>query len=1096
MGKRFTPLIGLAVVVALAMAAVFGAMSLTPSPAAAVGPAITGLTVTDVDVTARTVDLKWDFIADHAENGDYRATWTKPGPGGNPLTGEEVLSGAAEFTVTAGMAATATAAMMPVTAVLDPAANSRLPFTEGDEFTIYVQSRADPADPGAYTSVTATPAAAPTLPGYQTFDHDGDTGETNPTADAQLGGIIGKPGEVTLKWAFLTTDLTDTPPVVTGWEYQAMRGSVTDGWMPTGTVTTAVAGNLTVYTAVLTDQKGESTIYNIRPVNGQAKGVGVGVIPTAAAAVTPAPPTPPAKIYTDAEIAAEAEFSPSSNKPGANTRYDLKFITTEPVDTLTDDELVIELADFDVPATIRTSAVAISVTDPEHSTVKGEDENRDFIPEDIAVDGEKIFITLGDMLARDVAREDYDITMGSMIEVVIRQSAGISNPSEAKKYGPVISLDDAVDLDWEAENDDGDPLYLGLILAVPRIVSLDEEDGGLGTVVTATAKGFKDKTSLTVFVDKPSHQDDDKDPSTDAKDDDGVDGEDTKVRGTLDQGEDVLCVVDSIGSDDIGKCEFTVTHPTFSGGMNYINAVDGRNGYINRPVKVDDEKSPMDQAIDDLIDGNDTDEEVGKTYELAMFDLTASVVASPAGGSPGEIMLVQVVDFPPGDIAAVELGRQFYCGAPAPDGSEQTCGGNVSDGSGNFKITIPNWVKAGTQELRVTGQDGPDGEPVKATFNVVLTGPQILVTPGTVLANQRISLVGTGFSSDAEVSEDEGHSLISIGGEAIKWSRINDGDDVDVDSGGNWSASVDLPLLAATTGEGERALRVTDSDGRSGVVIVDIPAREVEITPDVGRVGTIAVVRGTGFPSKNDEGSSFNVEIEYDAGEDKTTTVSAVPDASGRFEVQLRIPTTASIPSSNTVKVSFEDDDEIPVVTTVAHDVPEGLVNLSEASGGPGSTVTVSGEGFKAFVPVSLVKVGTLDVTPAPKPATDGNGMMSFDITIPGLDVGIQTIEVHVGGTTASVGFVVTESGLHPGNITKVVPALEALGDNFVNIWHFNNDTKGWSFHDGMEGSDLTHLITGETYLLQIKSTVEVILNRDTRNLTCVGSNCWNQIVW
>ena len=47
-----------------------------------------------------------------------------------------------------------------------------------------------------------------------------------------------------------------------------------------------------------------------------------------------------------------------------------------------------------------------------------------------------------------------------------------------------------------------------------------------------------------------------------------------------------------------------------------------------------------------------------------------------------------------------------------------------------------------------------------------------------------------------------------------------------------------------------------------------------------------------------------------------------------------------------------------------------------------------------------------------------------------------------------------------------------------------------------MEGSDLTHLITGETYLLQIKSTVEVILNNDTRSLTCVGSNCWNQIVW
>ena len=43
-----------------------------------------------------------------------------------------------------------------------------------------------------------------------------------------------------------------------------------------------------------------------------------------------------------------------------------------------------------------------------------------------------------------------------------------------------------------------------LTIPVPRILSLDEEDGGLGTVVNATGKGFKNGTSLTVFVDKLS----------------------------------------------------------------------------------------------------------------------------------------------------------------------------------------------------------------------------------------------------------------------------------------------------------------------------------------------------------------------------------------------------------------------------------------------------------------------------------------------------------------------------------------------------------------------------------------------------------------
>ena len=139
------------------------------------------------------------------------------------------------------------------------------------------------------------------------------------------------------------------------------------------------------------------------------------------------------------------------------------------------------------------------------------------------------------------------------------------------------------------------------------------------------------------------------------------------------------------------------------------------------------------------------------------------------------------------------------------------------------------------------------------------------------------------------------------------------------------------------------------------------------VTPDSGRVGTIAVIRGVGFPSKNDEGSNFTVEIEYEASNGNSVTVSALTDASGRFETQLRIPTTAAIPSSNQVHVRFEDDDDVTVPLTVPHEVPEGIIQPSATSGGPGSTITISGEGFKSFVPISLVKIGTLDITPSPE---------------------------------------------------------------------------------------------------------------------------------
>ena len=95
-----------------------------------------------------------------------------------------------------------------------------------------------------------------------------------------------------------------------------------------------------------------------------------------------------------------------------------------------------------------------------------------------------------------------------------------------------------------------------------------------------------------------------------------------------------------------------------------------------------------------------------------------------------------------------------------------------------------------------------------------------------------------------------------------------------------------------------------------------------------GRVGTLAAVRGEGFPGKNDEGDSFSVEIIYESASNGRTTVSAQPDASGKFETEIRIPTTAGIPSTNTVKAQFEYGDNNTEVPLLAdhHNVPEGAI--------------------------------------------------------------------------------------------------------------------------------------------------------------------------
>ena len=587
--------------------------------------------------------------------------------------------------------------------------------------------------------------------------------------------------------------------------------------------------------------------------------------------------------------------------------------------------------------------------------------------------------------------------------------------------------------------DYSDMTVAGLALpdvAIKFTISLSEDDGGRGDPITVTGKGFKNGTTVT-FLRMPGE---------------GLTAADFA-------GGESLCT--GLAADGVATCDFTVTSPLFVGGNNYINGIDGRSntGSASKP-----------------------------------FELKPSISVSPESGSPGDSLLVQLYDFTDGATASgVQIANRQLC-RPTGGGAialMATCGTGHTQwvpGGTSFRVVIPNDAPLGIQNLKVMATDGNSDD-----TNITITGPLVTSNPTTVLANQRVSLVGNGFTARSVIKD------ITFAGEKIDASRIAGGNLVRVDGGGNWNASVNLPLNTSTISAGEHTIKVEDMAGRTGGVKVNVPERKVAIDPPAGRVGTIALVSGENFPSKNEEGTSFNVQVVYGTGNTGSTTVSTVPDASGRFEVQLRIPTNAAIPSTNDVTVSFGTaGDGGPFTINVSHDVPEGIITLSATSGGPGSMISISGEGFRSYVPVESVKIGAIDITPAPKPSTDVNGMISFDVLIPGLDVGIHTIEVQVGSTTASAGFTVSESGLSAGDIKPTAAAIEPLGDNLVAVWHFNNDTKVWSFYSPTleEGNTLTHMVTGETYLIEVKATQEVILNRDTRSLTCVGGNCWNQIVW
>ena len=1060
MAKLVTPVIGLAVVVALAMVAVFGAMSLTnPAFAAVGGP-------TDAELAERTFSPQ-DAPDDFEATGDHSAVmlaWDSEtsAMGWNLEVKRDGDTESWQFFET--VAETRTQQVGPYTFTVPDGGDvneiddgSVTGLTNGTEYCFRLQYTTGAGDTLSLSDVSedcATPMRRPD----QADDLEADPG------DGQVTLEWDEPGDDNIdKWQVLVLeevpDPADVPALnaMSDWKDIPNSDDGTDEYTVTGL------------------QGSKEYWFAVRAVNGETKSNPV----TSKAnddnyfitAMTTGTGIGPGEPSDHTAISVEA----TGMDPGENPRYTLEFTSGKSLSTGTD-SFTVKMEDFGVPSSIDESDITMRITaglstciaalnvDGECPASATAEERMGFPladqsahPETVTVDGSKIILTVPDF--GDDADGDQGILKGDTVTVIIGQDAGITNPTEGGKSTPGKAYP------WEVDgtaSDDDDSVMVPIVIGIDA----DDNEAGRGDTVTLTGAGYKNGTTLTFW-------------------------RDANGNGVKDGGEAELCDAD-VGSDDTASCSFDVNKPPFAPGTygsgdndgcgaftdddedmtgslvqncNLINGVDGRDNTVT-----------VSRDEDDIMD-NDGD------IEDYAINLVPSLSASPTTANPGETVLLQLRDFESGSVTAVEVA-----GEPVDGFSAQAI---PNSGDHNFSIIIPNDVPEGKQALRIF-VDGDGSERVTMTIG----GPVMRATPSDVVPNQRISLVGTGFSRDADELES-----ITIGGEMIPNSRINDGDGVDsvsVDSGGNWSTSLDLPLTSATTAEGSREIRVRDNVGREGTILVNFPARKITITPESGRVGTLATVRGEGFPGKNDDGSSYNIQIVYDASGGRETTVSASADAGGTFEVQLRVPTSASIPSTNTVKVLFSDDNDINVVTTVTHAVPEGTISLDTTSGPRGTTVAVTGEGFKTFVPVSSVKVGAIEVTPSPRPSTDDQGMMTFEITIPGLDNGIQTIEVKVGNTTASKGFTVTPSGVSDGDITEASLAIVNLGDNFVRSFNFNNDTKSWTFYspEAPDDSTQTNFITGESYWILIGESQEVILNGKTRNLTCAAGSCWNQIVW
>ena len=930
-----------------------------------------------------------------------------------------------------------------------------------------------------FSYTAATPVEAAVVAGSVTYD--GPTGS-------------GATGDVTVAFDTNATIAANTNivinfPIAFGMP-ETLTGVTVDGTAATAVAATvgtpATATNVTVPVATaITYTNTDVSVSIVIP----------GVTAPAAAAdydvtVTPASVTGVAVSVTIADAPLTGIAYDGPDKPGKADSLEIEF-TAGSAGVGSGGSITISLhEDFTVPGTISPSDVEIDVEFPGFASLPVSPRKVTVDDDDIWEDeDDTIELDLGDM-SPEVDDSIVGIPAFAMVTVTIAKAAGIVGPTEAGRYNVAVQASGYADmLEYTEAKTNDDDQYLDEdddvvateaeaeqipALNFKRLVTLNEEDGGRGDTIVATAKGITDDGTADFW-------------------------RDANADGIVDNLEEILCD-DVAVSDNVAECTFDLTEDFAANHGDCPNNADDfvtelASGFSNCNV-INVRDGAFDTAA---IHGEDD-----------VIELEKSLSLSPAEGNPGDKITIQMRDFPVRtNVASVTIAgadrpaclRIAVLAKPATETTlavlaVAACGASGatnSRGDADFVITIPT-VPPGSKKLIVKLDDV--GETDDDAI-IVIGGASLLASPAEVLPNQSIRLTGSGFTGGADIN------TISLGGD-----NIDVPDDTTADSGGSWSASVIIPITPGTAAGGDRVLRVTDAVGRSGTTTLSFPERTVSIAPEEGRVGSTVTITGSNYPVSNsddDAADDNDIALKVQYGDDKAEDVEA--DAAGNWQVSLKVPNKVDIPSTNVVKIQFDTTSSTGAVTTVIdtfkHRVPRAGISLSPTTGVEGSMVTATATGFNRFVSMDLLEVGDTEVTVSPNPSTDRNGDTTFSFQIPGADPGVYNVTVDFDGTTASMGYTVVDASGVVGAVTSgVETALAPLvdGGTLDRVFYFNNATKEWQWYisdpDFASTNNLNEVVSGAPLWVLVTEDTSVVLNTRLVDFTCAGDDCWNLITF
>jgi len=346
-----------------------------------------------------------------------------------------------------------------------------------------------------------------------------------------------------------------------------------------------------------------------------------------------------------------------------------------------------------------------------------------------------------------------------------------------------------------------------------------------------------------------------------------------------------------------------------------------------------------------------------------------SITINPEKGPPGTDVTVTGTSFTSGSLIDVRfdgLSKGFVQLSGTDTSFAKTFAIPTKD-PGQYFIQVYDW----SGEVAV----------LVATAVFTITGnAEITIDPDKGTVGSEIEISGEGFEDKETIEvfwDDEDNEL-----------DIEDGDEK-TDSDGDFFDTIVL-VPEATAGDHTIIVKGKSSDSEAEAEFTVEPS--ITVDPESGSAGISATVSGTGFDRRSDIIITFNGDEVAISGDDRT-------DSYGSFAATFTVPETA--PGSHDIEVEDEDNNDASATFTIA-----GKISINPVKGNIGTTITVTGSGFKASSPV-VIKFDNVQVTTV---NTDITGAFSASFPAVKSAKGNHTITATDGTNTNNATFEILTS--------------------------------------------------------------------------------------